>query len=85
MHHYLHGSIKVARKLQINKTNKRTSKSEPGYYRARFFIAIFLCGIGRFSAITHKKAAQNGLLNGEVKNVQGELQAQKNWRKTPPE
>lgn len=33
----------------------------------------------------NKKAAQNELLNGEVKNVQGELQAQKNWRKTPPE
>lgn len=49
------------------------------------FLLPYLCGIGCFSAITHKKAAQNGLLNGEVKNVQGELQAQKNWRKTPPE
>lgn len=29
----------------------------------------------------NKKAARKGLLNGEVKNVQGELQAQKNWRK----
>lgn len=40
---------------------------------------------GGGNADLDKKAAQSGCSNGEVKNVQGELQAQKNWRKNPPE